>query len=367
MSDLEIIIGLNLLDISAKCLKRLLEVFGQPQDIIKASNIALRQIKELSQVQKENILSFSRKNIDSELSYISRHKLRVTTILDEDYPVNLKEIYDPPILIYVKGELKQDDKLSLAIVGSRQASLYGLERAEKFAFQLANLGLTIVSGMAIGIDTRAHLGALKANQRTIAVMGSGFNHIYPARNKDLTQRIAAQGAVISEFPCHTLPLPYNFPRRNRIISGLALGVLVVEAARNSGALITADFALEQGREVFSLPGKVDSFTSFGTHQLIKQGAALVTSVEDILEELNLCSSVAPQADFKDQGLFNSGLTVSEKFLYSLITGAPLSLDILLERSKLNLSLAMSDLLSLQLKGLIRQLPGKQFVRSEIQI
>ena len=365
MSDLEMIIGLNLLGISAKCLKRLLEVFGRPQDIINASNTTLRQIKELSQEQKENILSLSRKDIDSELSYINKNRLKIITILDEDYPVNLKEIYDPPILIYVKGELKQDDKLSLAIVGSRQASLYGLEKAEKFAFQLANLGLTIVSGMAIGIDTRAHLGALKADQRTIAVMGSGFNHIYPQRNNDLTQRIATQGAVISEFPCNTLPLPYNFPRRNRIISGLALGVLVVEAAKNSGALITADFALEQGREVFSLPGKVDSFTSFGTHQLIKEGARLVTSVEDILEELNLCSDITPQADFKHQDLFNSGLTVSEKFLYSLITGAPLSLDILLERSKLNLSLAMSDLLSLQLKGLIRQLPGKQFVRSEI--
>ncbi len=221
------------------------------------------------------------------MALIKKLNLNVLTRQDDEYPQNLKNILYPPIVLYVKGRLKPQDCNSIAIVGSRLASFYGLSCAEKLAGELANYGLTVVSGMARGIDTASHRGALKQNGRTIAVIGSGFNRIYPPENKGLCEEIAGSGAVISEFPIDTPPEKENFPRRNRIISGLSLGVVVVEAARNSGALITADFALEQGREVFALPGKVDSSTSFGTNELIKQGAKLVSCVDDIIEEFAL--------------------------------------------------------------------------------
>ena len=363
MKDSEVIIGLNLYGIGTQTLRELLKVFIRPLDIIGAGRSGLREVKGLSPQQLETILSIEQSEIDRELSYIDKHGLRVITILDHDYPANLKEIYDPPILIYVQGELRKEDKLSIAIVGSRQASFYGLENAERFGFQLASLGITVVSGMAMGIDTRAHLGALKAQQRTIAVMGSGFNHIYPAVNKELSQMISQNGAVISEFPCNTEPLKFNFPRRNRIISGLALGVLVVEAARNSGALITADFALEQGREVFSLPGKINAFNSFGTNQLIKEGAKLVTGIEDILEELNFRFNTCPAMAPLDSNQVDYRLSQSEKKLYDLINPYPLALDTILEKSNFDFSSVLVDLLNLELKGLVRQLPGRQFTRS----
>jgi len=209
------------------------------------------------------------------------------TFKDKEYPFLLKQITDPPVVLYIKGRLKEEDKLSIAIVGSRQASFYGLQCSQKFSFELAELGFTIVSGLARGIDTWAHKGALKAGGRTIAVLGSGFSFIYPEENKELVEEIALKGAVISEFSCNTQPFSFNFPRRNRIISGLSLGVLVVEAAKKSGALITANFALEQNRQVFCVPGRQDSFTSWGTNTLIKEGAKLVLDIQDILEELNL--------------------------------------------------------------------------------
>ena len=363
MNDLEVIIGLNLSGIGSRSFRELLKIFNRPEEILQVSRKDLIGLGRLNRNEAEGILAISRKDIDQELSSIEKHNLKIVSILDENYPSNLKEIYDPPILIYLQGELRKEDKLSLAIVGSRQASYYGLENAERFGFQLASLGITVVSGMAVGIDTQAHIGALRANQRTIAVMGSGFNQIYPASNKELSQRISQNGAVISEFPCDAKPLKFNFPRRNRIISGLSLGVLVVEAARNSGALITADFALEQGREVFSLPGKIGSFTSFGTHQLIKQGAKLVTCIEDILEELNFKFDTQRERDFSDCVIPDYGLSANEKKLYDSINLSGTSLDAILENSNLDFPLIVTDLLNLEIKGLIKQSPGRQFRRS----
>ncbi|MCM8760904.1 MAG: DNA-processing protein DprA, partial [Candidatus Omnitrophica bacterium] len=207
---------------------------------------------------------------------------RKINIDDPEYPKNLKNIHKPPKELYVNGTLEKRDEIAVAIVGSRRASMYGLEMAEKLAFELALRGVTVVSGMARGIDSAAHKGALKANGRTIAVMGSGHNVIYPPENRRLYDQIITSGAVITEYEDDMPPLPENFPARNRIISGLSLGVVVVEAARNSGALITANFAAEQGREVFAVPGKVSSATSAGTNELIKDGARLVQSVEDII-------------------------------------------------------------------------------------
>lgn len=284
MNRLEALICLNMFNIGSLRLKKLLGFFGRPENIFKAPAEKLIGVSGIGTEIAAAIRSFKADSLDKELALIKKFDLNVLTTDNSDYPENLKHISDPPILLYVKGRLNPQDKNSIAIVGSRLASFYGLSCAEKFAAELVDYGFTVTSGMARGIDTAAHRGALKKHGRTIAVIGSGFNRVYPPENKELCEEISRQGAVISEFPVDSAPLPCNFPRRNRVISGLSLGVVVVEAARNSGALITADFALEQGREVFALPGKVDSFTSFGTNELIKQGAKLVSCVDDIIEE-----------------------------------------------------------------------------------
>ncbi len=250
MAQLEALISLNMVGgIGSIRLGKLLKFFGKPQNILKAPTEKLMAVSGISQEIADKIRSLKKEDLDNELALTKKLGLKIMTSQDRDYPQNLKNIYDPPIVLYVKGQLKAEDNFSLGIVGSRRASYYGLTSAEKFAYELSKKGFTIVSGMARGVDTYAHKGALKTGGRTIAVMGSGFRHLYPAENKKLADEIAKNGAVISEFPCDAKPLPQNFPQRNRVISGLSLGVLVAEAARNSGALITADFALEQGREV----------------------------------------------------------------------------------------------------------------------
>ena len=288
MEELEVLIGLNMIsELKPLVLKRLWESLSKPQDIFNISEDELIKRAGINRELAFKISSFDLKKIDEEIKLIKKYNLKILTFQDDKYPFLLKQIADPPPVLYIKGELKEEDKLSIAIVGSRQASFYGLQCSQKFSSDLAELGFTIVSGLARGIDTWAHKGALIAGGRTIAVLGSGFSFIYPEENKDLVEEIALKGAVISEFSCNTKPLAFNFPRRNRIISGLSLGVLVVEAGKRSGALITANFSLEQNRQVFCIPGRQDSFTSWGTNTLIKEGAKLVLDIHDILEELNL--------------------------------------------------------------------------------
>ncbi|MCM8789491.1 MAG: DNA-processing protein DprA [Candidatus Omnitrophica bacterium] len=287
MDRLEAYVALNLIgDIGTVRFNRLKNYFGKPENIFNTPYEKLVDILGITDTLARRLASFKQEELKKELALAKRLSLKIITLEDSDYPENLKNIPGAPIVLYVKGSFIIQDNFGFSIVGSRRASLYGLNAAEKFASELSQKGFTIISGMARGIDTYAHKGALKAGGRTVAVMGSGFNHIYPQENIDLAEEISKNGAVISEFPINAEPLPQNFPRRNRIISGLSLGVIVVEAARNSGALITADFALEQGRDVFALPGKIDSNLSFGTNGLIKQGAKLVSCVDDILEELN---------------------------------------------------------------------------------
>lgn len=369
MTRLEALIGLNMVcDIGSIRLNKLLEFFGKPENILKASADKLNAVSGIGDKIARKIVSLKKEDIDKECSLAKKLGLEILTPENEGYPQNLKNIPDPPIILYVKGELKEEDKFSIAIVGSRRASFYGLSCAEKFAADLAAQGFTIVSGMARGIDTASHRGALKQGGRTIAVIGSGFNHIYPPENKKLAEEISRCGAVISEFPIETRPLPENFPRRNRVISGLSLGVLVVEAARNSGALITADFALEQGREVFSLPGKVDSGNSFGTNGLIQQGAKLVSCLDDILEEFNLVSTTHANIQRKKDDLkLNSAspLCDNESSLYNLISEQPITLDEIVERANTNITDASRILLKLQIHKFIRELPGKQFVRAQV--
>jgi DNA processing protein len=365
MNNLEALVSLNMVaDIGSVRLKALLDYFGKPERIFEASEEKISRVADIGGKIAHKIKSLKKEDLDKEFALAKKQNLEIITWDDEDYPENLKNIPGPPIVLYIKGKLIQEDKFSMAIVGSRRASFYGLSSTERFSADLSARGFTIISGMARGIDTCAHKGALRQGGRTIAVMGSGFQHIYPAENKELAQDIAASGAVISEFPIDTEPLKQNFPRRNRVISGLSLGVLVVEAARNSGALITADFALEQGREVFALPGKVDSGTSFGTNGLIKQGAKLVSCVEDIIEEFNLPVLVNQKLPEKKEDIFNieAELNNSESLLYALISNQPTSLDEIVEKTHLDIPRISDMLLRLQMKRLVQQLPGKQFIR-----
>ncbi len=300
--------------------------------------------------------------------------IRKITINDPEYPAQLKNIHKPPQQLYVNGSLLPQKNVAIAIVGSRRASLYGIQMSEKLGYELAERGVTVVSGMARGIDTAAHRGALKARGRTIAVMGSGHGHIYPSENKELYQEIVKTGAVITEFADDVAPQPFHFPMRNRIISGLSLGVVVVEAAKDSGALITAELAAEQGREVFAVPGKVSSTTSSGTNALIKDGARLVETVDDILDELFLHEiSPVTAVEAKDVGhkiarmtkayVYNS-LTEDERKVYKALSDEPAYIDDVLEQAGLDPARASKVLLNLQLKKLIQEMPGKQYVRKE---
>ncbi|MDP2927595.1 MAG: DNA-processing protein DprA [Candidatus Omnitrophota bacterium] len=361
MNNFEALVSLNLIpQIGSVRLGQLLKYFQEPQAIFKAR--AQDLVPLLGQRLGESIASFDVKCLENDLALAKKSGLKIITCFDQDYPQLLKEIPGPPIVLYCLGQITQADNLAIGIVGSRRASLYGLNNAEKFAAQLSARGITIVSGMARGVDTYAHRGALKAKGRTIAVMGSGFNYIYPAENADLAQQISTCGAVISEFPMETKPLPGNFPRRNRLISGLSLGVLITEAARNSGALITSDFALEQGREVFALPGRIDSVGSMGTNALLKQGAKIVTCCDDILEELNLATASMKKVEpaVNEQEI---ACGKEESRLYEYITQQPVAIDDLVQKSSLSSSQVLSLILKLQFKKLIKALPGKQYMRN----
>ncbi|PIQ90764.1 MAG: DNA-protecting protein DprA [Candidatus Omnitrophica bacterium CG11_big_fil_rev_8_21_14_0_20_41_12] len=361
MNNLEALVSLNLIpQIGSVCLENLLKYFQQPQDIFKAGRKDL--VAAAGERLGENIVSFDTRLLAKDLLLAKKSGIKIITLFCQDYPRALKDIPGKPIVLYVLGDITEQDNLAFGIVGSRRASLYGLNSATTFASQLSAYGITIVSGMARGVDTYAHRGALKVKGRTIAVMGSGFNNIYPEENADLAKEISLSGAVVSEFPMEAEPLPMNFPRRNRIISGLSRGILITEAARNSGALITADFALEQGREVFALPGRIDSCGSSGTNTLLKQGAKLVTCCDDILEELNLVVSYKTEPDKLPAGQKIAG-TDDESRVYDCISREPVAIDDLVEKTAFSSSKILSLILKLRFKKLIRELPGKQFMRN----
>lgn len=293
------------------------------------------------------------------LDMLVRMGIRVITFLDTAYPSILKKIYDPPPLLYVRGSLEPVDARAVAIVGSRRASAYGRRVAESLAADLARAGVTVVSGLARGIDSAAHCGALKGGGRTIAVLGSGADIIYPPENRGLAREIEASGAVISELPLGTPPLSGNFPGRNRIISGLSLGVVVVEAGERSGSLHTVDYALEQGRDVFAVPGSIQNPLAVGPHRLIKQGARLVDAAGDILEELGL----TPESSRSQVPQPAHALTREEQMLLGWLNDQPVAPDDLAEATALPIALITSALLMLELKGLVCQAPGGHYVRT----
>ena len=297
-------------------------------------------------------------DVDRELSAMTKLGIELITWHDKLYPARLKEIYNRPALLFIKGSLKERDEWSVAVVGTRRPTIYGRQVADEMAAALAGNDITVVSGLAKGIDTVAHLAALNAGGRTIAVLGGGLGAIYPAENKKLAERICGQGALVSEYPPTTLPRPEYFPRRNRIISGLSLGTLVIEAGEGSGALITAQMALEQNREVFAIPGSILSAASSGTNKLIQEGAKLVKNVSDILEELNL-KSVAHQIEMKEA----VPATVEELTILKYLKREPCHIDEICENSRLPAQVISSALATMELKGLVKQVSSMNYAQA----
>ncbi|MDH3973993.1 MAG: DNA-processing protein DprA [Deltaproteobacteria bacterium] len=351
--------------VGSKTAKKLLERFSTAKNIFSSAEKDLKEINGLREVSISQILTFRDwTGIDRELERTGRLGFSILTWQDDNYPLSLLNIYDPPIILYAGGDYKNLDSCNLAIVGSRASSSYGLHAAASFAGRLASSGVTIVSGLARGIDTKAHEGALKAGGKTIAVLGSGLDLIYPAENASLFRRILKNGAVFSEFPLSTPPDPQNFPRRNRIISGLSMGVLVVEASLRSGSLITARCALDQGREVYAVPGNITAARSRGTNSLIKEGARLVEKPEEIMSDLLPGLAVNRQKENKRREAAFS-LNTDEDKLLTLLGNGPLHIDQLIKESTWSSSRLSTLLLNLELMGAIKQHPGKFFSKTVI--
>ncbi|MEN2776561.1 DNA-processing protein DprA [Acetivibrio clariflavus] len=341
--------------------KKLLEYFIDPYNIFTAKEMELASLSFLTKTDIANLLNKDYKEeVNKHIENIIDNNIKIITIEDEDYPKYLKNIYDPPIILYMKGSIQKDDKY-LAVVGSRRATSYGLNMAEVISRELSKCGITIVSGMARGIDTYAHKGVLSARGRTVAVLGCGLDIVYPYENKKLMQGIIENGACISEYLPGTKPLAGNFPARNRIISGMSMGVIVIEAGEKSGSLITANFALEQGREVFALPGNVNSINSTGTNKLIKEGAKMVTSLDDILEEIDAYFNESNYGSFtkklKDDKLLK-GLDEDEIKIVECLKLEPAHIDDIAVKTGLNIKVVNAVIVMLELKGIVQQLTGK---------
>lgn len=356
----------NIAGIGPLTFKRLLKRFGSPENVLVAKRRELSEVEGLPEKSLQGILSTDSSGYAEKITDFCRSTgCRIITLLDEEYPYRLSLIEDPPPYLYAYGQelLKEP---AIAVVGTRNPTRYGISMARRLSADLSAMGFVIVSGMARGIDSAAHLGAMDSGGKTVAVLGSGIKVIYPGENRGLYYRIAENGTVISELPPAEPPNAYNFPARNRIISGMTLGSVVVEAARKSGSLITARLAAEQGREVFAVPGNINSYKSTGSHDLLKQGAKLVERAEDVVEELAplLLNWAFGPAGNSDRGpnepKQDLDLTAEESRVYDALDPYPAHID------ELSLQLAMDSgsllaiLLNLELKGLATQMPGKYF-------
>lgn len=343
--------------------KRLIDHFKSPELVLEASREELLKLDGMS----ERLVSAIRQHkipeqVKKELDLVVQKSYRIVTMTDSDYPPLLLQIPDPPPFLYVYGNLDRSIK-NVAVVGSRNATTYGISTTEQLCTNLASNGITVVSGMAIGIDTAAHEGALMGKGKTIAVLGSGLERVYPSENIKLFHKIAANGAVISEFSLMTEPEAHNFPVRNRIISGISLGTVIVEATKRSGSLITARLAAEQNREVFAVPGSIHSFKSTGTHTLIKQGAKLVEQTQDIIEELAPLIQGHAIAENTGQNKTKAELpplSSEELTVYKALGPYPVHIDELVRKISIEPGKLSSILLKLELKGVAVQTPGKLF-------
>lgn len=344
--------------------KALVEFFGSPQGVLAAPVSELRKVAGIGPKLASSIfLEKDKIDVDDELRVCREHQISILVEGRDDYPTMLAEIHDPPGALFVKGQLVPQDSMSVAIVGTRHATQYGLQQAERLASGLARAGITVVSGLARGIDAAAHRGALTAGGRTIAVLGSGLLEIYPPEHKDLAQEIASHGAVVSESPPRMKPMSGLFPQRNRIITGLSLGVIVVEAPLRSGAILSTTHATEQGREVFAVPGRVDSRASHGCHQLIRDGAKLVESVDDVLEELGPLVKAMPTDEGRSvRHPAELKLSAQEQTILNAIGDQPTQIDDVAAASQLPINRVLATISVLEMRRLIRRVSGSLVVR-----
>lgn len=324
----------------------------------------LLEVEGISKRQSAAILNYKAPlSIKAELDQANQKGYKIITLADSLYPPLLKEIPDPPPFLYVSGTLDGSPK-NIAVVGSRNPTAYGISTTQKLCADLSAHDITIISGMAVGIDTAAHRGALAGKGKTIAVLGSGFNKIYPSQNLSLFEKISEKGAVISEFDLNAEPEAHHFPIRNRVISGMSMGTVVVEATRKSGSLITARLAADQNREVFAVPGSIQSFKSTGTHKLIKQGAKLIENAQDVLEELSAFIDVPKLIKHQDPNRTAQNLslmTPEELSVYKVLSPYPEHIDTIVRKTTIEPGKLLSILLQLELNGMVKQLPGKRFV------
>jgi DNA processing protein len=364
MDATEACIALNMLPtVGPVRLRKLLEVFHEPQQVLAAKRDQLRKVDGIGNDVADQISSWeSIVDLAAELKRIREFGAAVITQESASYPKPLREIHAPPIVLYVWGELQDRDHHAIGIIGARRTTHYGMESAKKLAYQIAYAGLTVISGLARGIDTGAHQGALAAKGRTIAVIGSGLSKLYPPENQALADKIRnGNGAIVSEFSMEIEPDRQTFPMRNRIISGWSHGVLVVEAGLNSGALITASQALEQGRSVYAVPGHINAPSAMGSNRLIQQGAKLVMSASDILDDLQiLLPETKPSPEAAARPL--PPLSDDERRVFDAIDSSETPIDRIAAKSDLPSATVSSTLLRLELKHLVKQLPGKYFVK-----
>jgi len=369
--------------VGAVTYRRLLRAFGSVQGILAAPAGVIDEVDGVGPKRAASLASGRGLELAAaEIRRAAELGVELLPYTTEGYPPALKQIYDPPLVLYVRGRILPEDALAIAVVGARACSYYGRTQSERFARELAGLGFTIVSGLARGVDSAAHEGALAAGGRTLAVMGRGLAGVYPPENEDLARRIAERGAVVSELPLDTPPARENFPRRNRLISGLSLGVLVVEGSRKSGALITAHSALEQGREVYALPGKVADRLAEGPNGLIKNaGAKLVEGPEDVLEELGPVADALVGLELpagaraampgggsggagEPEDTRAAGLAGNERAVFAKLSNEPASVDALIADTGLPPAEVASILMVLEIRRLVKRLPGQRYVRAE---
>lgn len=359
-NDRDTLIWLNSIYISDATIKVLFQHFNSISDIWNVTSSEILKIDGIRKNIKEKIIyNRNAEQLNITLEKINEAGINIVTILDENYPNRLRYIHNSPTVLYCNGEFTEEDEISIAIVGSRKSTSYGKWASEKFAKDLAKLGITVVSGMARGIDTCSHRGAIDGNGRTVAVLGSGVDVVYPKSNKKLYEEISSQGVVVSEFPLGTPPYAANFPQRNRIISGMSLGVFIIEATEKSGSLITANYALEQGKEVFALPGNINSIFSRGTNGLIKDGAKMVMDIEDILEEI--IELKEKMSNFKGEDIDYSSLGSVEKKVVDVLKEKPIHCDNIVYLTGLDISTVISTLTILELKGIVKELPGRVYM------